>query len=102
MSTSIPQVEQLLDFLQGEPEPLHLLNRNEPLYVICREEAELSSGARCSWQQSPALVEANGVYTQFGALRCFANRDCAPLIFQSSQHKKIIHSGLHSRVKPKN
>jgi hypothetical protein len=99
MSTTVPQIEKLLDFLQREPESLHLLNKSESCYVISSVESEVSLGSGCPWQQRPALVEADRIYAKFRLLRGFTNLDCAAGAFQSVWHKKIIHSGLYSRVK---
>jgi len=99
MSTAVSQIEKLLDFLQGEPESLHLLDKSESCYVISRIESEVPLGSGCSWQQRPAFVEANRIYAKFRLLCGFTNLDCAAELFQSVWHKKIIHSGAYSRIK---
>jgi len=99
MSTTVSQIEKLLDFLQGEPESLHLLDKTESCYVISGIEPEVTLGSECSWQQRPALVEADRINAKFRLLCSFTNLDCAAGTFQSVWHKKIIHSGPYSRVK---
>jgi hypothetical protein len=98
MSTTVSQIEKLLDFLQGEPESLHLLDKSESCYVISGKEPEVPLGSGCSWQQRPALVEADRIDAKIRLLCGFTNLDCAAGTFQSVWHKKIIHSGLYSRV----
>ena len=99
MSTTVSKIEKLLDFLQGEPESLHLLDKSESCYVISGKEPEVPLGSGCSWQQRPALVEADRIYAKVRLLCGFTNLDCAAGTFQSVWHKKIIHSGPYSRVK---
>jgi hypothetical protein len=99
MSTTVSQIEKLLYFLQGEPESLHLLDKSESCYVLSGIEPEVPIGSGRSWQQRPALVEADRIYAKFRLLRGFTDLDCAAGAFQSAWHKKIIHSGLCSRVK---
>jgi len=99
MSTTVSQIEKLLDFVQGEPESLHLPNKNESYYVISGIEPEVPLGSGCSWQQRPALVEADRIDAEFRLLCGFTNLDCAAGTFNSAWHMKIIHSGPHSRVK---
>jgi hypothetical protein len=99
MSTPVSQIKELLDFLQRESESLHLFDKSEPGYVICRISPKLSYRPECSWQQRPALIEADGVDAQFGPLRSFADLDRAAQTLQSVWHKEIIHSRLYSRVK---
>ena len=99
MSTTISQIEKLFDFLQGEAESLHLLDKSESRYVVCCVKPELSRCPGCSRQQRLALVEPDRVYTQVGALRSFADLDRAHRTRQTVRHKEIIHSGLYSRVK---
>jgi len=99
MSTTVSQIEKLLDFLQGEPESLHLLDKSESCYVIRCVKAEVPLGSGCSWQQRPALVEADRIYAKFRLLCGFTNLDCAAGPFQKVWHKKIIHSRAYSRVK---
>ena len=62
MSTAVSQIEKLLDLQQGEPQSLHLSDKSEPGYVISGIEPEATLGSRCSWQQRPALVEADRIY----------------------------------------
>src|SRR5215469_13468063 len=99
MSTTVSQIEKLLDFLQREPESLHLFDKSESCYVISGIQPEVSLGSGCSWQQRPALVEADRIYAKFRLLCGFTNLDCAAGTLQSVWHKKIIHSGPYSRVK---
>ena len=99
MSSAVSQIEKLLDFLQGEPESLHLLDKTESCYVISGIEPEVPLGSGYSWQQRPALVEADRIYAKFRLLCGFTNLDCAAGAFQSVWHKKIIHSRPYSRVK---
>jgi len=100
MSTMVSQIEKLLDFLQGEPESLHLFDKSESCYVIRCVKAEVPLGSGCSWQQRPALVEADRIDAKFRLLCGFTDLDCATGTFQSMRHKKIIHSGPYSRVNP--
>jgi hypothetical protein len=99
MSTTVSQIEKLLDFLQGEPESLHLFDKSESCYVISGIQPEVALGSGCSWQQRPALVEADRIYAKLRLLCGFTNLDCAAGTFQTVWHKKIIHSGPYSRVK---
>jgi hypothetical protein len=99
MSTTISQIEKLFDFLQGEAESLHLLDKSKSGYVACCVKPEPSRCPGCSRQQRFALVEPDRVYTQVGALRSFADLDRAQRTRQTVWHTEIIHSGLYSRVK---
>ena len=100
MSTTVSQIEKLLDFLQGEPESLHLLDKSKSYYVINGIKPEVALGAGCSWQQRPALVEADRIYAKPRLLCGFTNLDRVNGTVQTVLHKKIIHSGWYSRVKP--
>jgi len=88
MSTTVSQTKQLPDFLQGEPQSLHLSDKSEPCYVISGVEPEATLGSRCSWQQRPALVEADRIYAKSRLLCGFTNLDCAAGTFRSVWHKK--------------
>jgi hypothetical protein len=99
MSTTVSPIEKLLDLLQGEPKSLHLLDKSESGDVISGIKPEVPLSSERSWQQRPALIEADRIYAKFRLLRGFANLDCAAGPFQSVWHKKIIHSGAYSRVK---
>jgi len=98
MSTTVSQIKKLLDFLQREPESLHLLDKSESCYVMSGIDPEVPLGSGRSWQQCPALVEADRIYAKFRLLCGFTNLDCAAGTFESVRHKKIIHSGPYSRV----
>jgi hypothetical protein len=98
-STTISQVEKLFDFLPGETESLHLLDKSDSRYVVCCVKPELSCRPVCSRQQRLALAEPDRVYAQVGALGSFADLDRAHRTRQTVWHKEIIHSGLYSRVK---
>jgi hypothetical protein len=99
MPTAVSQLKKLLNFLQRESEPLHLLDKREPCYVIAGIEPELTQGARSFWQQRSTLIKTDRVYTKLGLLCSFADLDRAPGSLETLRHKEIIHSGLCSRVK---
>ena len=73
MSTTVSRIEELFDFLQGEAESLHLLNKSESRYVVCCIETKLSHCPGCSRQHCLALVEPNRVDAQLGPLRGLAD-----------------------------
>jgi hypothetical protein len=101
MSTTVSQIEKLLDFLQGEPESLHLLDKSESCYVLSGIDPEVPRGSGCSWQQRPALVEADRIYAEFRLLCGFTNLDYASGPLQRVWHKKnhTLWTVLQSQVR---
>ena len=75
VSTTVSQIEELFDFPQGEAESLHLLNKSESRYVVCRIETKLSHRPGCSRQQCLALVKPDRVDAQLGPMRGLADLD---------------------------
>jgi hypothetical protein len=50
MSTTVSQIEKLLDLLQGESESLHLFDKSESCHISSGIQAEVPLSSGYSWQ----------------------------------------------------